>query len=157
MDQIIIEHYKNSCNFLPLENFKIPFIFDNGLYFNKQQVFKYNLLEEEILINGKSEGHCVSWYENRTKRTEGNYKYGKKEGLSIFWHENGQKKLEKNWKYGNEEGLSTSWDENGKLNASNRRCAKRSERNFKNGELEGIWTYWDENRKNISILNFNSI
>jgi len=61
MDQIIIEHYKNSCNFISLRNFKIPFIVDNGLYFNKEQVFKDKLedrevfLVEVILINRKKD------------------------------------------------------------------------------------------------------
>jgi len=88
MDQIIIEHYKNSCNFLSFEEFKIQFIVHNGLIFNKEQVYK-NEFEEKILINGKKEEYCIDY---KNKEVKGNYKNGKREGFWIFWYENGNKK-----------------------------------------------------------------
>jgi len=83
MDQIIIEHYNNSCNFLSLINFKIPFIVDNGLIFNKEQVYT-NGLEEGILINRKEEGFWISWYENRQKNQKEIIKIDRKKDFGLI-------------------------------------------------------------------------
>jgi len=151
MNQIIIEHYKNSCNFISLEDFKIPFTIDDGLYFNKEIVYK-NGLEKGILINEKlnasnsrvaiKEGIWIYYYENETKESEGNFKNGIREGFWIFWDENGQEKSKGNYKYENKEGFWISCDENGN---------KNSEENYKNGKLnarnsrvaieEGLWIF----------------
>jgi len=113
MDQIIIEHYKNSRNFLSIEDFKIPFIVDNGLYFNIEQVFKNSKYYEGILINKEKEGFCISYYENRNKSSEGNYKNSKQEGLWIYYYNNGNKMSEENWKNGKIEGFWTFYYYNG--------------------------------------------
>jgi len=92
MNQIIIEHYKNSCYFLSPKNFKISFIVDNELYFNKEIVYK-NELEEGILIDKKlnasnsraiEEGFWISYYENMIKESEGNYKDRKKKEFRFL-------------------------------------------------------------------------
>jgi len=60
MNQNIIEHYINFCNFLSLENFKIPFLVDNELYFDEEKVFEILEDYKGILINEKKEGPWVS-------------------------------------------------------------------------------------------------
>jgi len=145
MDQIIIEHYKNSYNFISLKNFKIPFIVDNGLYFNKEIVYN-NKLEEGILINEKlnasnsrvaiKEGFWIYYYENGNKYLEENFKNGICEGLWIEWYENGNKMSEGNYENGKEEEHLILWYENG---------IKCSEGNYKNNKKEGFWINWYKN------------
>jgi len=136
MNQIIIEHYKNSCNFLSLKNFEIPFLIDNGLVFDDEKVFEN--LEDYIgiLINKIPEGFLIEWYEDGSNFSEGNYKDGEKEGLWIYWYENGSKLSEGNYKDGKKEGLWIEWYENGD---------KKSEGNYKDGKAEGFWISWYEN------------
>jgi len=165
MDQIIIEHYKNSRNFLSLKNFKIPFIVDIGLYFNKEKVYK-NELEEGILINKKLnasnsqiaiEGVWIYYDENGNKNSEGNYKNGKQEGFWISWDENSIKESEGNYKNGRIDGFWIYWYPNGQLNANNNHVAiKHSEKNYKNGKKDGLWIYWYENGNKKSERNWKN-
>jgi len=151
MNQNIIEHYKNPCDFISLKNFKIPFTFDNGLIFNEEQVYR-NIKYEGILINKKREGFWISWYENgqlnatnsrvAIKYFEGNYKDGEKEGHFIFYYdENGKKSLEGNYKNGKEEGFLITWNRNGQ---------KIIDNNYKNGNLDGLYIYWNKNGQKIN-------
>jgi len=154
MDQIIIEHYKNSCNFLSLNFLRIPFTVDNGLYINEEQVYK-NELEEEISINKEKEGFWICWYEDRSKYSEQTYKNGKKEGYYISWYVNGQlnarnshvsiKQSEGNWKDEKQDGLWTFWYKNGN---------KKLKGNWKNGKQDGFWISWYENGKKLLEGNY---
>jgi len=141
MDQIIIEHYKNSCNFLSLKNFKNPFIVKNGLYVNNRQVFKYKLrdkyefLIEGILINKKKEGIWIYCDESGNKMSEENWKNGKQDGFCISYYNNGNKMSEENWKNGNRKGFCIFYYNNGN---------KMSEENWKNGNRKGFWISWYE-------------
>jgi len=135
MDQIIIEHYNNSCNFLSLKNFKIPFIIKDGLDFQNEQIFFkaeiYERIYEGIKINKNIEGYWTFFYENGKKWQEGLYKSIKqdtnnyveiKEDNCISLHE--------------KEDYWISWYENGQ---------KESEGNLKDGKKEDYWIYWNEN------------
>jgi len=160
MNQNIIEHYNNPVNFLSLKKFKIPFLVDNGLIFNKEQVYM-NKLEKGISINKKQEGSYIYWYSNGQKFLEENWKNGKRDGYWISWYKNGQldannsrvaiKKTEGNYKNGKQDGFCISYYNNGKLPQQE---TKMLEENYKNGKLEGLWIYWYENGNKILEGNY---
>ena len=62
--------------------------------------------------NGKFEGECREWYENRAAREYGFYRNGKQEGEHKIWHENGQIMRDELYQNGLKEGISMLWYKN---------------------------------------------
>jgi len=127
MNQIIIEHYKNSRNFLSLKNFKIPFIIDNGLYFNEEQVYRNINHEEGILTNEEEQGFWVFLNIDGIINLEGFFKDGKQEGLWIEYYQNIQPN-------------------------SAQQLVKKSEKYYINGEQERFWIEWYKNGQKKEFL-----
>ena len=58
-------------------------------------------------------GIYVSWYENRQKKQEGEFKDGKESGKHIFWYDNGQKESEGEFENGKKIRTWIYWDKDG--------------------------------------------
>ena len=112
----------------------------NGLFHGKRLMWFNDgrLASEEGFVNGKMEGHCISWHFNGTKRfecdfvegtgkykgwyesgklfTEGAKRNGKNIGKIMCWYESGKKRREENYDdNGNHNGMFYHWYEDGKV------------------------------------------
>lgn len=87
-------------------------------------------------LNGKLNGHSISWTSNGRKAGEGDYKDGQQDGHWIEMYDDGQINLEADYSSGIYNGHYTEWFDNGQVSAKG---------DYRNGKKEGPWTKWYEN------------
>jgi len=88
----------------------------------------------------------VLYYEDSTKRQEGEYKNGERTGLWTYWYPNGNKWSQGVYENGIENGLKTTWYENGQ---------KYYEGNLKDGNRVGLWKFWDKDGKLLKQIDYS--
>jgi antitoxin component YwqK of YwqJK toxin-antitoxin module len=64
--------------------------------------------------DGTRHGRAMTWYENGSPASEGEYRDGLKEGEWLFWHPNGQLSGRGSFHLDKPEGLWTTWHDNGR-------------------------------------------
>lgn len=82
----------------------------------------------------------VSFYPNKNKRLEGEYKANERNGKWTYYYENGNLWSEGSFVNGIDDGYRVTYYENGH---------KRYEGNFKMGNRIGIWKFYNENGENL--------
>lgn len=90
--------------------------------------------EEQTYKDGKQNGVCIRWNQNKEKITEQYYKNGKLDGPEYSWYPNGKKSYEYYFTKGNMNGPITEWDKNG---------YKTLEGRYKNDKKDGNFIAWD--------------
>jgi len=103
------------------------------------------------IYKGKGENREMiretTYYENKQKQMEGEFKDGKRNGLWVSWYMNGRKWSEGSFKNGKSEGKRATYFENGKL---------RYEGAYKNDERVGKWRFYDEAGKLITEEDYSA-
>ena len=77
----------------------------------------------------------TTYYSNKQKQSEGEFKNEKRHGKWTFWYSNGNKWSEGYFAEGLDDGERTMWYENGQV---------RIEGKYDKGKQVGIWKFWDE-------------
>ena len=88
----------------------------------------------------------VTYYENKQKQMEGEFKDNKRNGAWVYYYKNGNKWSEGSFVDGLDDSKRTVYFENGK---------KRYEGNYAKGVQKGIWKFWDENGKLIKEVDYD--
>ena len=89
----------------------------------------------------------VTYYPNKQKQLEGDYKDSKRDGNWVYYYDNGNKWSEGTFHNGLYDGNSTTYFENG---------AKRYDGLYKAGKKIGIWKFYDETSgKQIREVDFD--
>lgn len=86
------------------------------------------------------------YYEDGTKKTEGNYKNGQRNGQWSYWFHDGKIWSRAVYKEGKENGLRTVWHSNGQ---------KYYEGKAINDQRKGVWKFWDENGKLVKEIDYD--
>lgn len=96
------------------------------------------ILSRGDYIEGKLHGRWLYWFQTGQKRSDLTFAAGTPTGLSTSWHPNGQKAEERF--FGADELRMTRWHENGqKSNEGNMRGP------FGAAKMDGVWTFWYPN------------
>lgn len=87
------------------------------------------------VVNGKSHGLWMEWYESGIPRYIGEWKEGLGHGTWIYFHENGEISERAEVEDDIWQGVAEGWHKNGQ---------KAFEGFYVNYNKEGRWTYWKE-------------
>lgn len=90
----------------------------------------------------------VTYYDNKQKMMEGEYKDSKRDGDWVYYYKNGNKWSEGTFVNGLGEGKRSVYYENGE---------KRYEGNYSKGEETGVWKFWDENGKLQKTIDYDTV
>lgn len=96
--------------------------------------------------DGTSHGPSMTWYEDGSKASSGDYRNGVKEGLWCFWHENGRISGRGVFRDGKPDGVWVSWYDNQQ---------KESEGSYFEGKHHGQFTYWDRSGHIVKVLKYD--
>lgn len=91
----------------------------------------------------------ITYYSNKQKQSEGEFKDDKRHGKWTFWYSNGNKWSEGYFDNGLDDGERNMWYENGQI---------RIEGKYDKGKQVGIWKFWDEKGnlvKEVDMVKFN--
>ena len=94
----------------------------------------------------KEKVKVTAFYENGTKRYEGEFAGDKRDGYWIYWYENGNNWSEGYFKNDLRDGFGTTWHKNG-------------QKHFEGTYLEGIrvetWRFWLENGEFVKEVTYD--
>jgi len=122
-----------------------------------------NTWDEEgntIVLDG--DGEYISYYYNKSKKSQGYYKRSKKSGVWNYWYKSGKRKEKIEYKNG-VENVIAAWDKDGKPLVENGtgeytgyfdNGVKKANGMYKEGKKEGVWEWWDEQGKPTTISNY---
>ena len=111
-------------------------------YFNNRK-----LVGQESYLNGKKNGHSVTFFENGTTATDSNWTDGFLDGVSASFFPSGNKKNEINYFQGKRNGLIVSYYESGQ---------REIQGQYLNDQPDGAWKFNGEGGELKYTLNYKS-
>ena len=117
------------------------FLYYNGKKFSGRTYELYPNGDTALLFsyfNGKEEGWCLKWYENKKLMEERLYVAGRKEGEHKGWWPDGTPRFDYNFKDDEHEGEAKEWFNNGKPSRFFR---------YAKGHEDGLQRMWWEDRR----------
>ena len=91
-------------------------------------------------------GSVVTYFPNKQKEFEGEYRYGKRTGAATWWYANGQKKATGQYQDHAEHGQWSWWHENG---------IRQARGGYSNGQKIGEWSTWSPQGKLASRVDMD--
>jgi len=88
----------------------------------------------------------IRYYENGTKRMEGEYRDAQRTGQWSYWYPDGKLWSQAVYKKGKENGLRTVWHKNGQ---------KYYEGKSVDDQRKGVWKFWDETGKLVKEIDYD--
>ncbi len=88
----------------------------------------------------------VTYYPDKQKQMEGEFKNSKRDGNWVYYYNNGNKWSEGTFLNGLDDGKRTTYYESG---------AKRYDGLFKAGKKVGVWKFYDESGKLLKEVDFD--
>jgi len=107
---------------------------------NPKIVKYYKDEKKEVLVKE------IRYYENGSKKIEGNYQDDQRSGQWSFWYPDGSLWSQGVYKNGKENGLKTVWHKNGQ---------KYYEGVSTDDKRTGIWRFWNEEGELIKEIDYN--
>ena len=98
------------------------------------------------LVDGfKEKVKVAAFYEDGSKRYEGEFAGDKRDGYWIYWYENGNKWSEGYFKDDLRDGFGTTWHKNGQ---------KHFEGSYLEGIRTGAWKFWTEEGEFVKEVSY---
>jgi antitoxin component YwqK of YwqJK toxin-antitoxin module len=123
------------CNFKPFE------VVEEAWPSGKPKIIKYYRNESKEILLKESR-----FYEDGTKKIEGNFEDGERSGQWSYWYEDGKLWSQAVYKKGKENGLRTVFHKNGQ---------KYYEGMTIDDKRSGNWKFWNENGELIKEIDYD--
>mgnify|MGYP001817737264 CR=1 FL=1 len=88
----------------------------------------------------------IAYYEDGSKRYEGEFANEKRNGHWVYWYENGNTWSDGYFKDDLRDGFGTTWHENGN---------KHYEGSYKDGVRTGQWKFWSEEGELLKEIDYD--
>ncbi|MEN8223974.1 MAG: hypothetical protein ABFS05_01325 [Bacteroidota bacterium] len=100
----------------------------------------------KVVDGFKKKVKVAAFYEDGSKRYEGEFADDKREGYWIYWYENGNKWSEGYFKNDLRNDFGTTWHKNGQ---------KHFEGSYLEGIRVGTWKFWTEEGEFVKEVNYD--
>jgi antitoxin component YwqK of YwqJK toxin-antitoxin module len=90
----------------------------------------------------------VTYYPNKQKQMEGEFKDSLRDGYWVYYYDNGNKWSEGSYIKGLDQGKRTTYYQNG---------AKRYQGDYKEGKRVGIWVFYDSTGKQLKEIDYDKV
>lgn len=87
----------------------------------------------------------TAFYQNHTKRYEGEYKHGQRNGHWIYWYEDGKVWSEGYFNMGENDSIRIVYHQNGNKYYSGK---------YRKGKRVGIWKFWDNDGNFVKQIDY---